>query len=80
MGVTMEYGHTLNYTTWVMEHVELPIAKTNTPLRKEFPLAPIKIFASLSLSLSLSLSHPPNVQEFLPMNACMLAWVGLHFN
>ena len=38
-----------NYTTWVVEHVELPICKTNTPLRKEFPLAPIKKFATLVL-------------------------------
>ena len=36
----MEYGHPL--TQWVVEHVELPIGKTNTRLRKEFPLAPIK--------------------------------------
>ena len=27
MGVTMEYGHPL--TTWVVEHVELPIGKMN---------------------------------------------------
>ena len=40
IGVMMEYGHPL--TIWVVEHVELPIGKTNTPLRKEFPLAPIK--------------------------------------
>ena len=38
-----------NYTTWVVEHVELPIGKTNTPLRKEFPLAPIKKIATLVL-------------------------------
>ena len=44
MGVTMEYGHPL---TWVVEHVELPIGKTNTPLRKEFPLAPIKRIVTL---------------------------------
>ena len=37
IGVTMEYGHPL--TTWVMEHVELPIGKMNTPSREEFPLA-----------------------------------------
>ena len=36
MGVTMEYGHPL--TTWVVEHVELPIGKMNTQLRKEFSL------------------------------------------
>ena len=45
MGVTIEYGHQL--TTWVVEHVELPIGKTNTPLRKEFPLAPINLSLSL---------------------------------
>ena len=38
-----------NYTTWVMEHVELPIGKTNNPLRKEFPLAPIKKITTLVL-------------------------------
>mgnify|MGYP006948246581 FL=1 len=38
-----------NYTTWVVEHVELPIGKTNTPLRKEFPLAPIKKIVTLVL-------------------------------
>ena len=38
-----------NYTTWVVEHVELPIGKTNTPLRKEFSLAPIKKIATLVL-------------------------------
>ena len=32
MGITMEYDHTL--TTGVMEHVKLPIGKTNTPPRK----------------------------------------------
>ena len=46
MGVTMEYDHPL---TWVVEHVELPIGKTNTTLRKEFPRAPIKKFATLVL-------------------------------
>ena len=50
MGVTMEYGHPL--TTRVVEHVEVPIGKTNTPLRKEFPLAPIKKIAINSLSLT----------------------------
>ena len=34
MGVTMECGHPL--TTRVVEHVELPIGKTNTPPKKEF--------------------------------------------
>ena len=38
-----------NYTTWVAEHFELLIGKTNTPLRKEFPLAPIKKIATLVL-------------------------------
>ena len=48
MGVTMEYGHPL--TTWVVvEHVELSIGKTNTSLRKEFPLTPIKKIATLVL-------------------------------
>ena len=41
-----------NYTTWVVEHVESPIGKTNTPLRKEFPLAPIKEIVTLVLQLS----------------------------
>ena len=45
MGVTMEYGHPL--TTQVVEHVELPIGKTNTPLRKELKLAPIKKIATV---------------------------------
>ena len=44
------------YTTWVMERVELPIGKTNTPPRKEFPLAPIKKIATLVLPSTLSLS------------------------
>ena len=47
MGFTMEYGHPL--TTWVVEHIELPIGKTNTPSRKDFPLTPIKKFATLIL-------------------------------
>ena len=38
-----------NYTTWVVEHVELPIGKTNIPPRKGFPLAPIKKIATLVL-------------------------------
>ena len=38
-----------NCTTWVVEHVELPIGKTNTPLRKEFPIPPIKKIATLVL-------------------------------
>ena len=42
-----------NYTTWVVEHVELPIGKTNTPLRKEFPLAPIKKIVTLVLPSTL---------------------------
>ena len=33
-----------------MEHVELLVGKTNTPLRKEFPLTPIKKIATLVLS------------------------------
>ena len=40
-----------NYTTWVVEHVELPIGKTNTPPRKEFPLALIKKIVTLVLQL-----------------------------
>ena len=36
-----------NYTTWVVEHAELPIGKIT--LRKEFPLAPIKKIATLAL-------------------------------
>ena len=47
MGVTIEYGHPL--TTWVMEHVELLIGKTNTPLRKELPIAQIKKIVTLVL-------------------------------
>ena len=47
MGVTIVYGHSL--TTWVVEHVDLPIGKTNIPLRKEFPLAPIKRIVTLVL-------------------------------
>ena len=42
-------GSPTNYTTWVVEHVELPIGKTNTPLRKEFPFAPIKKIVILVL-------------------------------
>ena len=38
-----------NYTTWVVEHVELLIGKMNTPLRKEYPLAPIKKIVTLVL-------------------------------
>ena len=41
-----------NYTTWVVEIVELPIGKMNTPLRNEFPLAPIKKIVTLVLQLS----------------------------
>ena len=40
------------YTTWVVEHVELPIGKTNTPPRKEFPLSPIKKIATLVLNIN----------------------------
>ena len=47
MVVTMEYGHSL--TTWVVENVELPIDKIDSPLRKEFPLAPIKKIITLVL-------------------------------
>ena len=39
MGVTMEYGNpltTLHYTTWVVEHVELSIGKTNTHIHTQF--------------------------------------------
>ena len=42
-----EYGHPR--TTWVVQHVELPIGKTNTPLRKIIPLAPIKEIGTLVL-------------------------------
>ena len=45
MIVTKEYGYPLS--TWVVEHVELPIGKMNTPMKKEFPLTPIKKFAIL---------------------------------
>ena len=45
--VTIEYGHPL--TTWVVEYVALSIGKTNTPLRKEFPVAPLKKIATLVL-------------------------------
>ena len=38
-----------NYTTWVVEHVEFPIDKMNTPRRKEFSFAPIKKIATLVL-------------------------------
>ena len=47
MIVTIEYSHPLS--TWVLEHVELPIGKTNTPIRKEFPFAPVKKIATLVL-------------------------------
>ena len=40
-----------NYTTWVVEHVKLPIGKTNTPLRKIFPLAPLKKIVKLITTL-----------------------------
>ena len=44
-----------NYTTlkWVVEHVELPIGKTNTPLRKEFPLGSNKRICYVSTLLTL---------------------------
>ena len=35
--------------TQVVEHVEWPIGKTNTPPRKESPLAPIKKIVTLIL-------------------------------
>ena len=38
-----------NYTTYVVEHVELPRGKTNTPLRKEFLLVLIKKIVTLIL-------------------------------
>ena len=41
-----------NFTTWVVEHVALPISKTNTPLRKEFEIAPIKKIVTLVLPLT----------------------------
>ena len=51
MGITMECGHPP--TTWVMEHVELPIGKTNTPPRKEIIIALInKIATSVHLQHS----------------------------
>ena len=40
-----------NYSTWVLEGIELPIGKMNTPPRKEFPLAPIKKIATSVLPL-----------------------------
>ena len=35
--------------TWVVEHVESLLCKTNTPPRKEFSLVPIKKIATLVL-------------------------------
>ena len=49
MGVPNVVWSSTNYTTWVVEHVELPIGEMNTPLRKEFPLAPIKKINTLVL-------------------------------
>ena len=43
----MEYGHPP--ITWVVENIELPIGKTNTPPRKEFSIAPRKKFVTLVL-------------------------------
>ena len=37
----------------VVEHVELPKCEVNTPLRKEFPLAPINKIATFILPLTL---------------------------
>ena len=49
MGITMEYGHPLTTLHYMDSgNVEFPIGKTNTPLWKEFPLSPIKKFASMS--------------------------------
>ena len=39
-------------TTRVVEHVELPTSKANTPTRKEFLLAPIKKIVTLVLPSS----------------------------
>ena len=50
MGVMTEYDHPL--TTRVVEHIELPTGKTNTPPRKEFSLALIKKIATLVLPLT----------------------------
>ena len=38
-----------NYITWVVEHVELPIGKTNTPPRTKFSIAQIKEIATFAL-------------------------------
>ena len=43
----MEYGHPL--ASWVVEHVELPIGKTNTPLREKNPFVLIKKSVTLVL-------------------------------
>ena len=51
----------INYTTWVVEHVELPIGKMNTPLRKEFTLAPIKKIDTLV--------HPSTFADVLLLHA-----------
>ena len=48
-GCDNEVWSPTNYTTWVMDHVKLSIGKTNTPPRKEFPLAPIKKIVTLVL-------------------------------
>ena len=48
-GCDNEVWSPTNYITWLVEHVELPIGKTNTPPRKELPLAPIKKITTLVL-------------------------------
>ena len=53
MGVRLKYSHPLTILQWVVERVELPIGKTNTPPSKEFPLAPIKKIATLVLPSTL---------------------------
>ena len=47
MGIILEYNHPL--TIWVVEYVEMPLGKLNTPLMKTVPLAPIKKIATLVL-------------------------------
>ena len=63
-----------NYTTWVtvVECIELPIGKTNTSSRKEFPLAPIE---------NCHISTPINFRScamLLPRKQESCAYVALH--
>ena len=48
-GCDNEVWSPTNYIGWVVEHVELPIGNTNTPSKKESPLAPIKKIVILVL-------------------------------